>query len=130
MFGVLAPSQVSAQTNLASLNGTVTDASGATVAAASVKLQNPGTGIVLTTQSASDGGYRFVDVPPGPGYALTVTKTGFETLVLNGIYLPTATASTKDAQLAVGQVTQTVEVTANTGSVTLNTTDATIGSTM
>jgi hypothetical protein len=130
MLGVVLPSQVSAQTNLASLNGTVTDATGAVVAGASVKLQNPQTGITLTTQTASDGGYRFVDVPPGPGYALTVSKTGFETLVQNAIYLPTATAATKDAQLAVGQVTQTVEVTANTGSVTLNTTDATIGSTM
>ena len=112
---------------LASLNGTVTDPTGGIVPAASVKLQNTQTGVVFTTQSGSDGGYRFSDVPPGPGYSLTVTKEGFQTLVQNGIYLPTATATTKDAQLAVGQVSQTVEVTANTGSVSLDTTDATIG---
>ena len=123
---LLLPGSSGAQ-GLASLNGTVTDATGTIVPDATVKLQSTRTGVTLSTQTASDGGYRFVDVPPGPGYALTVTKDGFQTLVLNGIYLPTSTATTKDAQLAVGQVTQTVEVTAETGAVTLNTTDATIG---
>jgi hypothetical protein len=123
----LVPSATRAQ-GLASLNGTVTDTSGATVPGANVKLENTRTGAVLTTQTASDGGYRFVDVPPGPAYAITVTKDGFQTYVLNGIYLPVATATTKDAQLTLGQVSQTVEVTAETGSVSLNTTDATIGS--
>jgi hypothetical protein len=125
-IGVVLPSGARAQ-GLASLNGTVTDSSGATVPAASVKLENAGTGITFSTQTASDGGYRFVDVPPGPAYSLTVTKSGFQTLVLSGIYLPTATATTKDAQLSIGQVSQTVEVTAETGSVSLNTTDSTIG---
>jgi hypothetical protein len=131
VIGALLPSGAQAQgQGAASLNGTVTDVSGATVPGASVKLQNTQTGTTVTTETASDGGYRFVDVPPGPGYALTVTKDGFQTLVLNGIYLPTAIATTKDAQITVGQVSQTVEVTADTGSVSLNTTDATIGTNM
>ncbi len=124
---VLLPTATKAQTNLASINGTVTDVSGATVPDATVKLQNTQTGVTLSTQTGTDGGYRIVDIPPGPGYALTVSKTGFQTMVTNALYLPTATATTKDVQLSVGQVSQTVEVTANTGSVSLNTTDDTIG---
>lgn len=125
-FLMALPSATKAQ-GLASLNGTVTDSSGASVADATVKLENTRTGTTSTVQSASDGGYRFVDLAPGPGYAITVTKDGFQTYVLNGQYLPVATATTKDIQLTLGQVSQTVEVTAQTGAVSLDTTDATIG---
>lgn len=110
----------------ASLNGTITDQSGGSVAGASLKLVDTRTGTTYTAQTGKDGGYKFVDVPPGPGYALTVTKEGFQTFVLNGLYLPVATATTKDVQLELGSISQSVEVTAE-GSVTLNTTDATIG---
>lgn len=123
---ILFPTSSGAQ-GLASLNGTITDATGAVVPDATVKLQNARTGTSFSAQTANDGGYRFVDVPPGPGYSLTVTKSGFQTLVLSGIYLATATATTKDAQLALGQMSQTVQVEAGAGAVTLNTTDATIG---
>ena len=112
---------------LASLNGTVTDASGGIVPGAAVKLTNTRTNATFTAQTASDGGYKFVDVPPGPDYSLTVTKDGFQTLTLNGLYLPVATQTTKDLQLTLGSVSQTVEVVASTGSVSLNTTDDTIG---
>ena len=121
------PPRAGAQANSASINGTVTDASGAIVPDATVRLQNAQTGAAFSTQTGSDGGYRLSNLPPGPGYSLTVTKDGFQTLVSNGLYLPTATATTKDVQLQIGQVTQTVEVTANTGAVSLDTTDATIG---
>ena len=125
-FIALPPRSAEAQ-GLASLNGTVTDASGAIVGDATVKLQSTRTGTTSSTQTASDGAYRFVDVPPGPGYAITVTKSGFQTFVLNDVYLPVATATTKDVQLTIGAVSQTVEVTAGAGSVSLNTTDSTIG---
>ena len=114
---------------LASLNGTVTDASGGTVAGAAIKLTNTRTNATYTAQTASDGGYKFVDVTPGPDYTLTVTKDGFQTSSLTGLYLPVASETTKDIQLTLGAVSQTVEVVA-TGSVTLNTTDATIGNNM
>ena len=110
----------------ASLTGTVTDASGAGVPGASVKLTSTREGTTYFAKTASDGGYRIVDVPPGPDYALTITKDSFQTFVLNGLYLPVATATTKDVQLTLGTLSQTIEVTAQ-GSVTLNTTDATIG---
>jgi hypothetical protein len=110
----------------ASVTGTVTDASGAAVPGASIKLTNTREGTTFFAKTASDGSYRIVDVPPGPDYALTVTKDSFQTFVLNGVYLPVATPTTEDVQLVLGAVSQTIEVTAQ-GSVTLNTTDATIG---
>jgi len=114
-------------TGLASLNGTVTDTTGATVPAAAIKLLNTRTGSSYSAETGADGGYRFVDVPPGPDYSLTVTKDSFQTFILNGMYLPVATATTKDVQLTLGAISQTIEVTASAGSVTLDTTDATIG---
>jgi Carboxypeptidase regulatory-like domain/TonB dependent receptor len=111
----------------ASLNGTVTDSSGAVVTGAGLTLVDTRTNTTYTAQSGKDGGYRIVDIPPGPAYTLTVTKNGFETFALNGLYIPVATATTKDVQLQIGQVSQTVEVTSDTGSVSLNTTDAAIG---
>jgi hypothetical protein len=121
----LIPSMSKAQ-GTASLTGTVTDASGAGVPSATVKLTSTREGTTFSATTASDGSYRIVGVPPGPGYTLTVTKASFQTFVLNDLYLPVATATTKDVPLTVGAVSETIEVTAQ-GSVTLNTTDATIG---
>jgi hypothetical protein len=112
--------------NTASVTGTVTDNAGAVVPGASIKLQDTRTGTNYFAKTASDGSYRLVDLPPGPGYTLTVTKDGFQTFVLNSLYLPVATPTTQDVKLELGALSQTVEVTAE-GSVTLNTTDATIG---
>jgi hypothetical protein len=110
----------------ASLTGTVTDSGGAAVPGADVKLTDTRTGTDHTATTGGDGTYRLVDLAPGPGYALTVSKQGFQVFVVNNLYLPVATATTQDIKLALGTLSQKVEVTAE-GSVTLNTTDATIG---
>jgi len=112
--------------SVASVTGTVTDSSGAAVPDASVQLVDTRTGNAYSAKTASDGTYRIVDLPPGPGYSLTVKKDGFQSFVVGSLYLPVATPTTEDVKLQLGTVSQTVEVTAQ-GSVTLNTTDATIG---
>jgi len=114
-----------AQSN-ASLTGTVTDTSGAGVPAATITLTSTSKGTTFTAKTDDGGGYRIVDVPPGPGYALRVTKDGFQVFVVNGLYLPVGTATTQDVKMELGTISQKVEVTAE-GSVTLNTTDSTIG---
>ena len=113
--------------SVASVTGVVTDTSGAAVPGASIKLVDTRTGTTYYAKTAGDGSYRIVDVPPGPGYSLTVKKDGFETFVVGSLYLPVAIATTQDVRLELGTVAQTVEVTAE-GSVTLDTTDAQIGS--
>lgn len=125
LLWVALPRLVKAQ-SVASVTGVVTDASGAAVPGAGVKLVDTRTGTAYFAKTAGDGSYRIVDLPPGPGYALTVTKDGFQTFVVGSLYLPVATPTTQDVKLELGTVSQTVEVTAQ-GSVTLNTTDTTIG---
>jgi len=110
----------------ASVTGTVTDSTGASVAGASVKLTNTHTGTSYSAKTASDGSYRIVDLSPGPGYALSIKKDGFQAFEVANLYLPVAAATTQDAKLEIGSVAQTIHVTAS-GSVTLDTSDTTIG---
>ena len=111
----------------ASVTGVVTDVTGAVVPGASVKLVDTKTNASYFGKTAGDGSYRIVDIPPGPGYSLAVSKDSFQTFVLNNLYLPIATPTTQNVQLQLGAVSQTVEVTASGGAISLNTTDATIG---
>jgi hypothetical protein len=125
MLFCLMPSLAKAQT-VASVTGTVTDSTGAAVPGAALKLVDTRTNTTYFGKTAGDGTYRITDVPPGPGYSLSVTKDGFQVFVVNALYLPVATATTQDVVLQLGTVSQKIEVTAE-GSVTLNTTDTTIG---
>jgi carboxypeptidase family protein len=112
--------------NVAGVTGTVTDTTGAAVPGASITLLDTRTNNSYFGKTAGDGSYRINDVPPGPGYSLTVTKDGFQVFVINSLYLPVAAFTTQDVKLTLGTVQQKVEVKAE-GSVTLNTTDTTIG---
>ena len=111
------------------LAGTVTDPSGGAITQASVKLVNTRTGNTVETRTGDTGYYRFVQLPPGPGYELTVSKDGFRSLTISNLYLAVGTTRTQDVQLAVGVVTQTVEVKAE-GSVSLNTVDSSLVSSL
>ncbi len=119
------PTVTNAQ-SVASVTGTVTDSTGATIPGATITLVDTRTNNSYFGKTSGDGTYRISDVPPGPGYSLTVKKDGFQVFVVNALYLPVATATTQDIKLELGTVSQKVEVTAE-GSVSLNTTDATIG---
>ncbi|MGH9493962.1 MAG: carboxypeptidase-like regulatory domain-containing protein, partial [Candidatus Sulfotelmatobacter sp.] len=112
--------------NVASITGIVTDTSGAIVPDASINLVNTKTNATYIGKTAGDGSYRIVDVPPGPDYTLTVKKDGFVAFTISNLYLPVGVATTQDVKLELGSIQQTVIVTAE-GSVTLNTTDTTIG---
>ena len=81
----LAPFGASAQ-DLANINGTVTDQSGAVVPAASVTVSNPDRGFMRKLVSDSQGEYTAARVPIG-NYMITVEKTGFQKLVRSGITL-------------------------------------------
>ena len=76
-----------AQDNAASLTGTVTDASGAVVPGAKIVLINKATNQSYQAESNSGGSYTISNIVPGPGYTETVSRDGFETTVLTGLYL-------------------------------------------
>ncbi|HME33219.1 MAG TPA: carboxypeptidase-like regulatory domain-containing protein, partial [Terriglobales bacterium] len=68
------------QQTLGSINGTVTDASGAVVQGASIKARALATNLELTAQSKNDGSFSIADLPIGT-YEVKFTKDGFETAV-------------------------------------------------
>jgi protocatechuate 3,4-dioxygenase beta subunit len=76
MLGILA-GLARAQTFYGSLLGTVTDASGAAVPAASVALINTGTAQRHAIPTDGNGSYQFVNLVPG-AYRLEVEKPGFK----------------------------------------------------
>jgi len=124
---LLTVTTVRAQNQTATLRGTVTDASGAVVPGAKIVLKDLQTGAAYQTESDQAGLYSITEVKPGPGYTLTVTHEGFQTLSETGIYLNIAVTRTENVQLKVGSVVQTVAVSAANQNVTLDTTDAVTG---
>ncbi len=116
-----------AQNETATLTGTVTDTSSAVVPGAKVLLKNAQTGASYRTVTDQAGLYRIPEVKPGPGYTLTVSHPGFQTSIVASIYLNVAVIRTQNVQMNVGNVIQTVTVSASNQDVTLDTTDATVG---
>ncbi len=109
----------------AQLNGIVQDENGATIPAAKVTLTNPDVGFSREVTTADNGLYTFTLIPPGR-YQLKVEKTGFNSFLQSNIVLAVGQSSTLNAQLQVGNVNQTVEVTAQAP--VLNTGSADVGS--
>src|SRR4051794_6839155 len=95
----------------ASLVGTVTDQSGASVADAQVTAVNTATQFTRTVQTNANGEYVVSALPTGE-YVVTVVKSGFETLQRSGVQLTTASRLQVDVQIAVGSQTQTISVNA------------------
>lgn len=114
---------------MASMVGTVTDASGAAVPGATVTLVNNSTGAKYTVTANAIGFYRFANIPPGQGYEATFTAKGFAAFKVTNIYLTVDSIRTQNATLAVGTQVSTVQVTAANSEVTIDTTSASVGNT-
>ncbi len=80
-----------AQVGSASLSGIVLDPSGATIANATVTLENIQNGELRAVRSNGTGGFSFAAVPSGD-YNLKVDREGFTTYVRKGFILIRATA--------------------------------------
>ena len=113
--------------DVASLTGVVTDASGAVVSDATVKVLDTKTNTSYEAKTNSVGAYTINRLQPGPGYLITVSKDGFETVKIADVYLAVNATHTQNAQLKIGSTTETVEVSGVGSAVTLDTTDTTIG---
>ena len=113
--------------DVSSITGDVTDISGAVIPKANVTLANDLTSVSLKAVTNSVGSYTIPNIAPGPGYKITFSASGFKTVIISGIYLSESSTRTQDAKLSVGAESQTVEVSAASQNVTINTTDATVG---
>ena len=109
VFVLLSTALLVGQTFRGTILGSVTDASGAFVAGATVTVRDLATGQERTTVTSGDGSYRLPELPIGT-YSVTVTLTGFQTAVTNNVEVDVATERRVDAQLKTGKVTQVVEV--------------------
>jgi hypothetical protein len=110
---VLAAALCFAQTSTARLDGTVTDATGSIVPNAKVTAVNVKTRVTAETTSNATGAFAMAALQPGT-YTLTVEAAGFRKSVVNDVQLDNDAYVTQKVTLEVGQVTESVEVKANT----------------
>jgi carboxypeptidase family protein len=94
-----------------SILGRVTDPTGAMMPGATVQIQNVDTGFSRSEQTDSGGRYLARNLPLGT-YSVTVQQAGFRTEIRQGIGLSVASEVTVNVELAVGNVQEKVEVTA------------------
>jgi len=125
LFGLLAY-PLKAQQTLGSINGTVTDSSGAVVRSATVKIHNLSTGLEQTVTTNADGSFNIADLPIGT-YSVTFSRDGFKTEVHSQILVQGNRTTTVNGSLQPGEVNLTVTV---SGTPLLNQTDTTNGYTL
>ncbi len=123
---LVAPFVLAQQQTLGSLNGTVLDASGASVPGATVTAVNDQTTLTRSVKTSSSGFWQILDLPIGT-YDVTVTKDRFETENVPHLLVQESRATTINTSLKPGSVAQSVTVNANP---MLNATDTTNGYTL
>src|SRR5438128_9594336 len=94
------------------ITGTVKDQTGAVLPGAEVTASQTDTGAKRTALSDETGSYILANLPIGP-YRLEVGLPGFRTYVQTGIVLQVGSNPTIPVVLAVGQVSEQVEVSAD-----------------
>ncbi len=102
---------LAAQVSAAELAGTVTDQSGGNVANAKVTITKRDTGISRDTVTDASGNYKFTLLEPG-FYNVSAEAQGFKKIVKNNFELQVNQSAEMNLQLALGNVSETVEVNA------------------
>jgi hypothetical protein len=98
-----------AQVDTGSIVGTVSDASGASVAGASLTVSEETTGQTQTQTSSQDGSYSFSPLKIG-SYTLKVEKAGFKVSIQKHIQVTVQGHLAINPKLDVGEVTENVQV--------------------
>jgi hypothetical protein len=117
-----------AQTVTGSIRGSVMDQTGASVPRAEVSARNVNTGVVTTTVTDHSGAYNIQTLSIGT-YVVSVKKAGFNTTADRPFSLEIDQIARIDLKLQVGEVTTTIDVAADSGSI-LQTEDASLGTTI
>jgi hypothetical protein len=104
---------VSAQTaTTGQISGNITDASGAAVPDATITVTRAETGEARTVTTSEDGNYTVPNLAIGT-YRITVSKTGFKETAVGSVVVNVANITRQDVALEIGQVTETVQITAD-----------------
>jgi hypothetical protein len=100
-----------AQSDRATITGTVSDPAGAVVANAPIQARNIETGVVYPAATSTTGNYTIAQLPVGT-YELSVAVQGFKKWIRPALTVEVAQILRVDAQLEVGASTESVTVTA------------------
>ncbi len=122
LLGLL-PAVACAQSDLASISGTITDPTGAVVSSAGVTITSEATGAVHKTATNRSGFYTVSGLAPGR-YTIVVEGAGFQKLTSTGNSLAPSIPTTENLHLVVGS---TESVTVQGSETTLQADSATIG---
>src|SRR5713226_1142699 len=111
-----------AQADRGSVVGTISDATGGFVANVSLQLKNQATNLDYRSVSKENGSFAFLNLPVG-AYVLTAQAKGFQGQEIKGIDVQVNQQARIDIALRVGEVTQTVEVSASAAMIQTESTD-------
>jgi len=121
LLALLSTGLIRAQYTTGTVQGTVTDPTGAVVPNGTVVLRNVDTNASRQFNSGTDGIYYFSAVPPGR-YELSVEAPGFTKAVVQFAALASQTV-TQDVKLSLAATSTAVEVTVQSSAVELDKTD-------
>lgn len=114
--------------NNATLQGTVTDPSGAGVPGAMVTITDQATGVMRHTQTTNTGFYQVAQLPPGQ-YSVMIEKAGFQKNQTSNVNVLAEQFRGLDVTLQIGGASQTVTVN-GANQALLQTEDASISGTL
>jgi len=117
-------SSIALAQSTATLQGSISDQSGAVVSGAKVTVRNQATGAERIAQTDSDGNYQVAALPPGV-YRVEAQAQGFGPQTASDLTLEVGRIVVQNFQLKVGDMNQRVEVTAD--SQTVETSTITVG---
>lgn len=117
-----------AQSDLASITGTVKDGEGAVIPGATVTVTNLSTNLAVHVPTNGLGFYTVLNLPVGGPYQVSIQKEHFSTFKRDGIQLRVGQIAEVNAALSVGTQTETMVVT--TAMPLLQTESSTLGTSM
>jgi hypothetical protein len=127
-FGAMsAPALFGQAAGTGSIQGVVSDSTGAVIPNAAVTLTNSGTGVKRNATTDAAGAYAFPNIEIGT-YSVSATAAGFKTFAQRNVVLEVGSSIAVNASLQPGAADQTVEVT--TESLALQTEDPTFKQTI
>src|SRR4051794_2208750 len=89
--------------------GLVTDPSGSVVPGAKISVANPETGVTVESSSNNTGYYAAPGLQYGR-YNVTATAAGFSTYTVENVEIATATTTTLNLVLRIGNISEQVDV--------------------
>lgn len=98
-----------AQSDRGTVTGIVTDSAGAVIGAARIAVVNTATNVTLNAVSTESGEFTAPNLPVGV-YRVEVTQAGFKRYIQDGIIVSAGGTARVDAQLQLGQVSESIEV--------------------